>query len=64
MMAERFVALGCDVVLWDINGDAVQTMAKEFKSKVECKAYTVDLSSRDQIYKVIIDFLCKFYSIE
>lgn len=51
LMANRFMRLGCDLVLWDINGEAIQQMAKEFESSVRCKAYTVDLSSRDQIYK-------------
>ena len=52
LMSTRFVEMGCDVVLWDINEDSIKDMAKEFSSRCNCKAYKVDLSSREQIYQV------------
>lgn len=52
LMALRFAGLGCDLALWDINGEAVQVLARELGTSVRCKAYTVDLASREQIYKM------------
>ncbi|KAL8589160.1 hypothetical protein ACOMHN_052498 [Nucella lapillus] len=51
LMAYRFMELGCDLVLWDVNTEAIQTLEKELSGRVSCKAYTVDLSSREQIYQ-------------
>ena len=54
-MAYRFVELGCDVALWDINGESLECMVQDFEGQVAVKAYTVDLASREQIYKVRVE---------
>ena len=54
-MAYRFVELGCDVALWDINGESLECLVQDFEGQVAVKAYTVDLASREQIYKVRVE---------
>ena len=54
-MAYRFVELGCDIALWDINGESLECMVQDFEGQVAVKAYTVDLASREQIYKVRVE---------
>ena len=53
-MAYRFMRLGCDIALWDINGESLECMVQDFEGQVAVKAYTVDLASREQIYKVMV----------
>lgn len=64
LMAHRFKDLGCDLVLWDINGEAVEQIAKEFQGKINCKAYTVDLANRDQIAQMADKVRREFGSID
>ena len=52
-MAKRFSQLGCKLVLWDIDTDAIESVAKDLSSTVSCQAYTVDLSNKEDIYKVL-----------
>ncbi|KAK7502845.1 hypothetical protein BaRGS_00005794 [Batillaria attramentaria] len=53
MLAFRFAQLHCRLVLWDINGEAIDQVAKEIRPKgITCRAYTVDLSKREDVYKV------------
>ncbi|XP_076437686.1 protein dhs-3-like [Babylonia areolata] len=51
LMAQRFMELGCNLVLWDVNTESVRSMEEEMGRHVQCKAYTVDLADRDQIYQ-------------
>jgi NAD(P)-dependent dehydrogenase (short-subunit alcohol dehydrogenase family) len=52
-MAVRFAKLGCNLVLWDVNREGNEQTALEVKEHgVMAHAYVVDLSSRDDTYKV------------
>ena len=53
-MSLRFAALGCRLVLWDVNESGNQETAELVQKATpgaEVKAYTVDLSDREQIYR-------------
>jgi len=53
LMAIRFAKLGCNLVLWDINEEGNKETAQQVKTHgVSVHTYKVDLSSRDDIYKV------------
>ena len=58
LMAYRFMRLGCDLVLWDVNREAIDSMISDMADTVKVKAYTVDLSSREQIYQVWCVCVC------
>ncbi|PVD31887.1 hypothetical protein C0Q70_07312 [Pomacea canaliculata] len=50
-MADRFARLNCKLVLWDVNEAGLEEVVKEVRVYgVSCKAYAVDLSSRELIY--------------
>ena len=54
-MALRFAALGCNLVLWDINSEGNEETASQARELgVTVHTYTVDLSNREEIYKVAI----------
>lgn len=54
-MADRFARLNCKLVLWDVNEAGLEEVVKEVRVYgVSCKAYAVDLSSRELIYAVSI----------
>ncbi|KAK3087646.1 hypothetical protein FSP39_008710 [Pinctada imbricata] len=52
LMSVKFAELGARLVLWDINQTGNEETAKEIKATgASVWTYTVDLSSRDEIYK-------------
>jgi len=52
LMSLRFASMGAKVVLWDVNGDGLQQVAKNISSNGgTCHSYIVDLGSREDIYK-------------
>eukprot|EP00051_Salpingoeca_urceolata_P031933 m.13608 g.13608 ORF g.13608 m.13608 type:complete len:325 (+) comp4600_c0_seq1:144-1118(+) len=59
LMAERFSAFGCTVVLWDINDEALEKVASSLKQRKKADgiggtvhAYKVDLSKREVVRQV------------
>ncbi|KAG7312159.1 hypothetical protein JYU34_001620 [Plutella xylostella] len=53
LIALRLARLGCKVVLWDINKQGLEDTVKLVKGiGGDCCGYTVDLASRDDIYRV------------
>ena len=53
-MSLRFATLGCRLVLWDVNESGNQETAELVQKATpgaKVKAYTVDLSDREQIYR-------------
>ena len=53
LMALEFARLKCRLVLWDVNqsgNEETLSMCKEYG--VTVKAYKLDLSDRDDVYKV------------
>jgi len=58
-MAERFARLGCTLVLWDVNAEAVEHTAAELRQlDVDVHTYVCDVSKSDRVYdaasKVIV----------
>lgn len=52
-LAKRFAALGCRLVLWDINFEELGNTSKEISAEfpqVDVFTFKVDLSNRDDIY--------------
>lgn len=53
LMARRFAELGCRLVLWDIDPKGNEETARQCKNiGASARTYTIDLSNRDDIYKV------------
>ncbi|KAK3775555.1 hypothetical protein RRG08_048191 [Elysia crispata] len=55
LMSLRFAALGCRLVLWDVNeswNQETEKLVQAASSGAKVKAYTVDLSDREQVYAV------------
>ncbi|XP_060066038.1 LOW QUALITY PROTEIN: epidermal retinol dehydrogenase 2-like [Ylistrum balloti] len=53
LMAVRFAELGCRLILWDIDSKGNEETARQCKSVgASARTYTVDLSKRDDIYRV------------
>ena len=52
LMAARFAALGCNVVLWDVQEVGnTETLDMILKMGGTGHAYTIDLSDREAIYQ-------------
>lgn len=52
LMSQRFAKLGCTLVLWDINEEGNEETASQVKELgAQVRAYTVDLSKREDIYR-------------
>lgn len=52
MLSKRFAELGARLVLWDINQAGNEETAEQVKAiGATARTYTVDLSSREAIYK-------------
>ncbi|KAK2176128.1 hypothetical protein NP493_681g01079 [Ridgeia piscesae] len=53
LLSHRFAKLGCELVLWDVNKEGnEQTAAQVKRLGVKVQAYEVDLSKREDVYKV------------
>ena len=53
LLSHRFAKLGCELVLWDVNKEGNdQTAAQVKRLGVKVQAYEVDLSKREDVYKV------------
>ncbi|KAH3748708.1 epidermal retinol dehydrogenase 2-like isoform X1 [Dreissena polymorpha] len=53
LMAERFAKLGCRLVLWDVNETGNDETASLCRSSgVTVKTYTINLCSREDVYRV------------
>jgi len=50
-MSVQFAKLGCQLVLWDINGDSLTETASECQEfGVQVNTYVCDLSLREKVY--------------
>jgi len=64
-MALRFARLGSVVVIWDINKEGLAKVEEEIvKEKGQVFSYVVDLSKREQIYKVAEEVKQKFERVD
>ncbi|KAK3800924.1 hypothetical protein RRG08_060269 [Elysia crispata] len=55
LLALRFAALGCRVVLWDMNqaeNEKTAHLLRQAALGAQATTYTVDLSNRDQVYRI------------
>jgi len=54
LMAFRFSRLGAKLVLWDINGDALQRVGDEISQETGNPVYTfsLDITDRENVYKI------------
>lgn len=53
LMSVRFAKLGCRLVLWDIDPKGNEETARQCKAEgASARTYTVDLSKREDIYRV------------
>ena len=53
LLSHKFAKLGCELILWDVNkegNEQTATQVKRLGAKVQ--AYVVDLSNREDVYKV------------
>ena len=63
LLSLRFAKLGCSLVLWDINPEGNEETATQAReSGVSVHTYVVDLSNREDVYRVADQVL--IYSIK
>lgn len=64
LLSKRFAELGARLVLWDINQSGNEETAEQVKAiGATVRTYTVDLSSREAIYKTAQQVLINYMII-
>jgi len=65
LWAERFGADGARLALWDLNGDALETTAKELGGRgFEVFTQTVDVTDRERVYAAAAEIKEQFGPVE